>query len=350
MTLHQLRIFMAVAQSSTLTRASKQLGLAQPSLSQQLAKLEESVGTRLFDRSHNRMVLTDAGQVLMRHAQAVLKEIDEAEANLAPIRHRQALDHPHRRPQLGGQGGAARRAQPLRRGGLRHRDRHPRGGAGRGAGDALFAAGQYRADRGGYRRPVQRRLPPGADRRRPLCVRGAELPRPRPGARPRRDAGRCAPHPQQLHPVPFRHAAHAAHPAVVSARAARRTARSPTAAPTRWRSGWCMPASASACSRRSPRSWWRARSTASTSSRPTTAPGTPSPWWPTSTCASRPFKGFIEALQAAGRNIVLPPIKPWPEAVYSVGDADQDGCDQSGWIGCCFDPIAVIARLDQAIQ
>jgi DNA-binding transcriptional LysR family regulator len=83
MTLHQLRIFMAVAQSSTLTRASKQLGLAQPSLSQQLAKLEESVGTKLFDRSHNRMVLTDAGQVLIRHAQAVLKEIEEAEANLS---------------------------------------------------------------------------------------------------------------------------------------------------------------------------------------------------------------------------------------------------------------------------
>ena len=82
MTLHQLRIFMAVAQSSTLTRASKQLGLAQPSLSQQLAKLEESVGTRLFERSHNRMVLTDAGQVLVRHAQDVLKKIDEAEASL----------------------------------------------------------------------------------------------------------------------------------------------------------------------------------------------------------------------------------------------------------------------------
>jgi LysR family transcriptional regulator, transcription activator of glutamate synthase operon len=84
MTLHQLRIFMAVAQSSssTLTHASKQLGLAQPSLSQQLAKLEESVGTRLFDRSHNRMVLTDAGHVLVRHAQAVLKEIEEAEASL----------------------------------------------------------------------------------------------------------------------------------------------------------------------------------------------------------------------------------------------------------------------------
>jgi len=82
MTLHQLRIFLTVAQSSTLTRASKQLGLAQPSLSKQLAGLEESVATRLFDRGHNRLVLTDAGRVLLRHAQNVLREIDEAEAEL----------------------------------------------------------------------------------------------------------------------------------------------------------------------------------------------------------------------------------------------------------------------------
>ena len=82
MTLHQLRIFLSVAQSSTLTRASKQLDLAQPSLSKQLALLEESVGARLFDRAHNGMVLTDAGRVLLRHAQRVLQEIDEAEAGL----------------------------------------------------------------------------------------------------------------------------------------------------------------------------------------------------------------------------------------------------------------------------
>src|SRR3984893_17740711 len=82
MTLHQLRIFLTVAQSSTLTRASKQLGLAQPSLSKQIAGLEDSVGTLLFDRGHNRMVLTDAGQMLLRHAQSVLREMDEAEAGL----------------------------------------------------------------------------------------------------------------------------------------------------------------------------------------------------------------------------------------------------------------------------
>src|SRR5262245_38382372 len=82
MTLHQLRIFLAVAQASTLTRASKQLGLAQPSLSKQLASLEDSVGTRLFERAHKRMVLTDAGRLLLHHAQRVIKGIDEAEAGL----------------------------------------------------------------------------------------------------------------------------------------------------------------------------------------------------------------------------------------------------------------------------
>jgi DNA-binding transcriptional LysR family regulator len=82
MTLKQLRIFLAVAQASTLTRASKQLGLAQPSLSKQLASLEDSLGTRLFERAHKRMVLTDAGRLLLHHAQRVIKGMDEAEAGL----------------------------------------------------------------------------------------------------------------------------------------------------------------------------------------------------------------------------------------------------------------------------
>jgi len=82
MTLHQLRIFLAVAQAATLTRASKQLGLAQPSLSKQLAGLEENVGARLFERAHKRMVLTDAGRLLLFHAQRVIRGIDEAEAGL----------------------------------------------------------------------------------------------------------------------------------------------------------------------------------------------------------------------------------------------------------------------------
>ncbi len=82
MTLRQLRIFCAVAQASTLTRAAKQLGLAQPTLSQQLSKLEHCADAKLFDRTLTQMVLTDAGRFLLRHARFVLDEIDQAQTGL----------------------------------------------------------------------------------------------------------------------------------------------------------------------------------------------------------------------------------------------------------------------------
>lgn len=84
--LHQLRIFWAVAHSPSLTRAAKQLGLTQPSLSQQLARLEKSLGGRLFDRVSNQLVLTDAGRFLLARAERILAEADEAEAGLAEFR------------------------------------------------------------------------------------------------------------------------------------------------------------------------------------------------------------------------------------------------------------------------
>lgn len=81
-TLSQLRVFWAVAHSESLTRAAKQLGVTQPSLSQQLAKLESALGGRLFDRVNNQLVLTDAGRFLLRKAEVILAELDEAEAGL----------------------------------------------------------------------------------------------------------------------------------------------------------------------------------------------------------------------------------------------------------------------------
>ena len=82
-TLNQLRVFWAVAHSDSLTRAAKQLGVTQPALSQQLAKLESALGGQLFDRVNNQLVLSDAGRFLLRKAEIVLAEIDEAEAGLA---------------------------------------------------------------------------------------------------------------------------------------------------------------------------------------------------------------------------------------------------------------------------
>ena len=75
MTIHQLKIFWAVAQAKSYTKASKMLGLAQPSLSQQISKLEDEVGARLFNRGFSKISLTDAGKFLSSNPDAVRMRI-----------------------------------------------------------------------------------------------------------------------------------------------------------------------------------------------------------------------------------------------------------------------------------
>jgi DNA-binding transcriptional LysR family regulator len=83
LTLHQLRIFWAVAHSETLTKAAKQLGLAQASLSQQLGKLEANIGTLLFHRRPSEMALTEAGQFLLPKVEQLLRNVADVEDGLA---------------------------------------------------------------------------------------------------------------------------------------------------------------------------------------------------------------------------------------------------------------------------
>ena len=82
MTLHQLKIFWAVAQAKSYTKASKILGLAQPSLSQQISKLEDELGSRLFDRGFSKINLTDAGEYLSAKAEQIIASIEEVEEGL----------------------------------------------------------------------------------------------------------------------------------------------------------------------------------------------------------------------------------------------------------------------------
>ena len=82
MTLHQLKIFWAVAQAKSYTKASKVLGLAQPSLSQQISKLEEELGSKLFNRGFSKINLTDAGDYLYTKAEQIIVSIEEAEEGL----------------------------------------------------------------------------------------------------------------------------------------------------------------------------------------------------------------------------------------------------------------------------
>lgn len=74
MELEQLKQLIAVAQNGTLQRAAKQLHLSQSALSRSLRRLELDVGQDLFDRTHNSLVLNDAGRVALDHAHAMLAE------------------------------------------------------------------------------------------------------------------------------------------------------------------------------------------------------------------------------------------------------------------------------------
>lgn len=78
MTLEQLRIFVAVAQSLNMTRAAQELNLTQPSVSAAIAALEGRHGLRLFDRVGRSIELSEAGRAFLPEARGVLARAREA--------------------------------------------------------------------------------------------------------------------------------------------------------------------------------------------------------------------------------------------------------------------------------
>ena len=72
MELRLLRYFLTVAREGNITRASKSLHIAQPSLSKQLMELEAELGKRLFIRSKRGVTLTDEGVLLRKRAEEIL--------------------------------------------------------------------------------------------------------------------------------------------------------------------------------------------------------------------------------------------------------------------------------------
>ncbi len=76
MTLHQLRIFAAVAKHLNITKASEELHITQPSVSQQLKFLEEECGVKLYTKMSRGIELTERGQLFLNDAEPILLEIE----------------------------------------------------------------------------------------------------------------------------------------------------------------------------------------------------------------------------------------------------------------------------------
>jgi DNA-binding transcriptional LysR family regulator len=87
MDLFHLEAFVAVVREGSFSKAAKALYRTQPAMSQIIRRLEDEIGLSLFDRSSRRGVLTDAGQVLLEHAERLMNFKAQALAAVADVRH-----------------------------------------------------------------------------------------------------------------------------------------------------------------------------------------------------------------------------------------------------------------------
>ncbi|MFT3663411.1 LysR substrate-binding domain-containing protein [Piscinibacter sp.] len=78
MDMRQLKYFVQIVESGSLTKASRQLFIAQPALSQQMTRLEEEVGKSLLVRSARGVTPTENGEALYHHAKFMLRQLDQA--------------------------------------------------------------------------------------------------------------------------------------------------------------------------------------------------------------------------------------------------------------------------------
>ncbi|MEX2671428.1 MAG: LysR family transcriptional regulator [Phycisphaeraceae bacterium] len=83
MELHQLRYFVAVMDTGSFGKAAVRCAVAQPSLSQQVIKLEKELGKPLFDRLGRSIAVTEAGRLLYPRAKRILTEVENARTSVA---------------------------------------------------------------------------------------------------------------------------------------------------------------------------------------------------------------------------------------------------------------------------
>src|SRR3954447_5837320 len=86
MTLQQLTYFLATAGHGSFSAAAESLHMAQPRLSEQIRRLEAELGVSLFARAGRRLELTEAGRLLLPHAERTLEAASEASESVREVR------------------------------------------------------------------------------------------------------------------------------------------------------------------------------------------------------------------------------------------------------------------------
>ncbi len=81
----RLQVFFTVAKQLSFTKAAEQLFMTQPAVTFQVKQLEEHFNTRLFERSHGRISLTPAGQLVYQYAERILSLSDELETRMGEL-------------------------------------------------------------------------------------------------------------------------------------------------------------------------------------------------------------------------------------------------------------------------
>lgn len=82
MDINQLHYFLKIAEHGNFTRAAEDIGISQPAISQQIAKLEEELGQPIFERQGRQVTLTQAGELLRDRAEQILQLVEDAKGHI----------------------------------------------------------------------------------------------------------------------------------------------------------------------------------------------------------------------------------------------------------------------------
>ena len=89
MELLQLQYFKIIAECQHITKAANKLMISQPSLSNTLSRIENELGVQLFDRQGRNIVLNRYGEIVLEHANNILRELDNIRTEIDELEQRQ---------------------------------------------------------------------------------------------------------------------------------------------------------------------------------------------------------------------------------------------------------------------